>query len=460
MTIKLRPYQKKGVRKVQHFRGRALLADDMGLGKTIQALTWLKQNKHARPVVVICPASVKYTWEREALIHVGLRAEVLEGQKPNKRKRLTRARHLVIINYDILQYWVHLLKKLKPQAVIIDESQYIGNKNTKRTKAVQELCEDVPHVVALSGTPFTRKPVQLFPTVNILREDVFPNFYTFAKRYCKPKRTRWGYTYNGATRIKELNRLLLQTCMIRRTKREVIHDLPRTTRNVVLLPISHPREYEMAHENFMRWLTRKDRAAAERAKGVEKAQRYGHLKRLAETLKLPFVYEWLDDYLNDTDSKLVIFGAHNKNLLHPIHERYRKHSVLITGDVTGRKRQQAITKFCEHKDIRFCICNIKAVGVGVDGLQHVCSDAAFVGMGFTPADHSQAEGRLDRLGQKEPMTFHYLIANNTIEVQICKVIERNQKILDGVLDGRHSQASTLDIYDQIAELVTCQTKND
>ena len=82
---KLYKYQKQGVKALEAFDGRVLLADEMGLGKTIQALWYYKRNKTS-PVVIICPASLKYNWAREAAVHIGQRAEILEGTKPPKRK--------------------------------------------------------------------------------------------------------------------------------------------------------------------------------------------------------------------------------------------------------------------------------------------------------------------------------------------------------------------------------------
>ena len=82
---KLYKYQKDGVRSLEQFNGRALLADEMGLGKTLQALYYMKRHKRS-PVIVICPASLKYNWAREAAIHVNEHAEVLEGTKPQETR--------------------------------------------------------------------------------------------------------------------------------------------------------------------------------------------------------------------------------------------------------------------------------------------------------------------------------------------------------------------------------------
>ena len=111
---------------LQAFEGRALLADEMGLGKTFQALLYAKRNKSARPIIVVCPASLKSNWAHEAWRLVGLQGEILEGRKPpaNSARRLKPA-PLLIINYDILGGWLKHLRRLKPQLVILDEAHFI-----------------------------------------------------------------------------------------------------------------------------------------------------------------------------------------------------------------------------------------------------------------------------------------------------------------------------------------------
>src|ERR1017187_3980456 len=115
MTIPY-PFQIRSVEQIEEWDGIALLASEMGLGKTFMAYLYAKRNKHIRPIVIVCPASLKWNWEREAKIHCNMQAEVLEGRKP-PRRRLLHPGNIFIINYDILPYWVKYLKTLKPKLV-------------------------------------------------------------------------------------------------------------------------------------------------------------------------------------------------------------------------------------------------------------------------------------------------------------------------------------------------------
>jgi len=120
---KLKPFQLAGARQIRAFKGRALLADEMGLGKTIQSLYWILKTPRRRPVVIVVPASVKYTWQSEAAIHFNMRTEVLEGQM---KRRQPLPGSVVIINYDILESWLPVLLKAKPQTVIFDEAHHFN----------------------------------------------------------------------------------------------------------------------------------------------------------------------------------------------------------------------------------------------------------------------------------------------------------------------------------------------
>src|SRR5690349_239873 len=117
-------FQIKAVRKIDRLAGRCLLAHDMGLGKSFMSLLWASENPEARPVIIVCPASLKWNWEREAVKHLNLRCDVLEGTKP-KRGRFAKHAPMTIINYDILGPWLKYLLKIKPQLVILDECHYL-----------------------------------------------------------------------------------------------------------------------------------------------------------------------------------------------------------------------------------------------------------------------------------------------------------------------------------------------
>lgn len=447
---KLYKYQEKGVRKIQHFKGRALLADEMGLGKTLEALTWLEQNPDLRPAIVVCPASLKWVWETEASLHLGMRSEILNGQKPPKKGFIDK-HALIIINYEILQYWLRYLRRLNPKVLLLDEVHYIKTKGTrkhpiKRTNAVMRLAKRIPHIIGIGGTPFVNgRPYELWPILHLLRPDHFESLFVYKWRYCNPVRKPWGWEYKGANNLRELHRKLNSLMMIRRLKKDVLSELPAKIRQIIPMDIENRNEYEDALNNFITWITKKSTIKAERAKRAERLVQMGYLKRLAAELKMKFVLQWIDDFLEESNGKLVL-GAIHKNIIKQIHSKYRHISVVVDGSITGKKRKLAIKIFQRNKSIRLFIGSIQAAGVGIT--LTAASTVAFLEIPWTPAEVIQFEDRIHRIGQKKAAMIYYLIAKGTIEEKLCELLQKKQAILSATLDGK-KQINRLEIFDEL-----------
>ena len=439
---KPRKYQLQAVRAIQHkFDGRALLADEMGLGKSLESLVALDRNKtFMLPALVICPASLKWNWQHEAKIHINMAADVLEGRTPPPKRQLRdRSSSLLIINYEILTPWMDFLKKLDPQLVIIDEVHRIKSNKAICTSNVQQICKYTPHLLALSGTPMTNQPAELFTTLKLLWPDAFPSFPAFAMRYSNPEINAWGTTYKGGRNLPELHQKLKDLGMIRRTKEQVLHELPSVSTNVVPVRLDRKqaKEYQSAQSNFLAWLRKKVKskkkvAAATRAQRLVKI---GYLRRLAGELKMAHLHSWIDNFLDSErgEEKLIVFGIH-KNILKPLHERYKSLSILIDGDVGGKKRHLALEEFRHQTQRMIAFVNIQAGGVGLN--MQEANHVLFAELPWTPAEVDQAISRAHRMGQKRNVQVYFLISENTIESKLCKLLLTKQDLSEQTLDGK------------------------
>ena len=439
------PYQIESIRGIDRLRGRVLLAHEMGLGKTLIALWWWAKHKTASPAVVVCPASVKYQWEHECLVNIGVRPYVLEGQTPSRNGRMAKPR-IVIVNYDILHHWTKWIEKLDPQCIVVDECQYVKNMETKRSKAVRALAKGRPYVLALSGTPLTNRVIELFPTLQMVKPKVFTSRYSFAHSYCKPKWTPWGWKYDGATNLDELRERLTKHCMVRFLKRDVLKELPPKTRRVLTVGMEGEDEYREATDNFLRWMAKSNPAKLLSAQKAETLVKLGYLKRLAARLKLRSVVDWSNEWLEAyPNEKLVLFAWHRK-MIEALKRRVRTKSVIVDGSVTGRRRKAVIDQFQMDRKTRLCIGNIRAAGIGIT--LTAASTVAFTELSWVPTDHTQAEDRIHRIGQKSNAWIWYLIAGGTIEEDLCEVLEEKQKVILATLDGGNNP-DDLDVYSQL-----------
>ena len=169
----------------EKFDGRCLIAADMGLGKSLMSLLRGLQYPDKRPIVIVCPASLKWQWRHEILTWTGERAEILTGQKSRKLGRRFKS-PFYIVNYDILNFWVPRLLELEPQILIADEIQLLTNRKTLRTCSTNELAQNIPDMIALSGTPIIHRHADLYPILYMLYPEKFPSFTKFGWKFCLP----------------------------------------------------------------------------------------------------------------------------------------------------------------------------------------------------------------------------------------------------------------------------------
>jgi SWI/SNF-related matrix-associated actin-dependent regulator 1 of chromatin subfamily A len=453
--VKLRRYQRKGVRLSDtKFDGRVLLADDMGLGKTVQFLALIKRRK-SFPAIVVCPSSVKWHWQDTARRLFQIKSIVLEGRKPYWFD--VKRYQLVIINYDVLPWWAKRLKSnVRAKAVGIDEGQYVTNREAKRSWAVRQLCKGSRKrdVVVMSGSPMVNRPYELWHLLHILRPDKWPwgTFHLFAKKYCHV-RTGFGgrIKYTGGRRLDQLNRILKREVMIRRLKKDVLKELPPIQTELVVLDIKNRAKYEAAQRRVTRWLNGEVRWKPTKkrvTKITDTAQNeFTMLKKLAATYKMPSMLEWIDDWLADSNRKLIVFTWHH-SIIEKFHQYYGERCVTIDGRTHPRDRKAAVQRFTKVNNCRLAFCQIKAVGIGTDGLQYASSDVALAEFPWNPADVSQAIARAHRIGQLRGVNAYYLVGRDTVEHVLCRLLQNKQVWLDATLDGK--KVTEFDLVDKLA----------
>jgi len=469
------PFQRAGIHYALQ-RDRVLIGDDMGLGKTVQALGVVNALPNARRVLILCPASLRINWQREAkawLVH-DWHIQVIEqrhGAIKNSAERL-----IVIVNYDRLggkrgeKLW-NALNTIQWDVLIADEVHYCKNADSQRAKAVlgtwkrraldkPGLVHNTQRVVFLTGTPITNRPIELFPLVRCLDPDgLGKNFFKFAERYANAQRGRWGWDFKGASNLDELQDILRQRIMVRRLKQEVLTELPPKRRQVLEFApngasaaVEAQNAAAAEHEAAIKALAE----AAEIAEAMEdeegfrqavkklrEAQRVA-FERLAKerhriaVLKIPYVVEHLTSCLEQSNSKLLVF-AHHKDVVHGIEKELTKNGtkfVTITGDTPMQKRQDNVDAFQNDKDVRVFIGNIQAAGVGLTltAGDHVI----FAELDWVPANMTQAEDRAHRIGQLNSVLIQYLVFEGSVDARMANTLVEKMHIIDAALDKHHA----------------------
>jgi SNF2 family DNA or RNA helicase len=424
------PHQREGVRLISAFNGDALLSDEMGLGKTYTSLLWIVENEQW-PVVIICPAALKYNWQQEIRQHFDSPSLVLEGRDTSHQKRHLQRHKFIILNFQILQAWLPLLRKLRPTTLILDECQAISNRTSQAYHNFASIRKRSHNLLALSGTPLTNKAAELWPVLNFLRPDIWPSFWTYAVEHCEPRSVNGKLEYNGSRNLEVLHKKAKKYCMIRRLKKDTIV-LPPKVRQVVSLPFEENSDYLKAERDFQGWYKRnKGLSAFVKASKSLSIVKVNHYRQLCVEAKLPSILKWVENFLSESDDKLVLMFSHT-DPIHQVMKKFGKIAVKINGEITGRKRQDAVDRFKKDPRCRLAVCNTVAAGVGLT--LTVAHHLAFCEFPWTPGGVKQAEDRVHRMTQEETSFIYYLVAKGSIEGKIAKLIAKKDDTLNTVLD--------------------------
>lgn len=428
-------------------RRRAILADDMGLGKTRQAIIALRHAEPTGPYLVVCPASVKHNWQKEIqYVDASIECRILEGASGGPG--LDGFAGWVIVNYDILGKRLAELEAIEWKGLVFDEAHYLKNHTSQRNRYAMKLADQEDVVVyALTGTPLTNRPRDLFPLLQLVRHAMGRSFLSFAKRFCNATHNGYGWVTDGASNLEELT-AQLHGVMLRRKKEHVL-DLPPKIRSWV--PVRIPAgtatgEIREVVETLL----------ASRSGSTPRGDRARLLAKITKardkiaSAKIDATIELLDGIVEQGD-KAIIFSCFDKPL-QKIAKKFGDACVLLTGATPSGKRQDLVDKFQNDEAVRIFVANIQAGGVGLNltAARHV----VFNDLDWVPTNHWQAEDRAYRIGQTGTVNVHYLVGEGTIDEFVQGVLETKSALIGAIVDGRAlSPEATRDILSELEALV-------
>ena len=365
------------------------------------------------------------------------------------------------------------------KTLISDESHFLKEISAQRTVASIEISEIVQNSICLTGTPIDSRPMELWTQIQIVNKSVAPKRFDYGIRYCgayqKPAAGgKMVWDFSGVSNIAELDKTLRSTIMIRRTKDQVMKELPPKTRTMIpfLVEDDEDKVYRKKEVDALdrlrkilkereEWKTliealpEADRKAYV-AKHAEKAARNAGLKDLAiaeiEELKEAAVNAKFTECieftagLQATEKKVLVFAVHHDTIDRIVAAFQGKgiKTAFIDGRVTGMDRQNVIDSFQEG-DLEILVCGIRAMSIGANLV--ACHTVVFIELDWTPGIHSQAEDRTHRIGQTMPVMVYYLLLLGSIEEKIAKMIDAKREVVNSILgegDRTIQEAGILD----------------
>ena len=453
----LRPYQSQGVDWLQFLASAGLggvLADDMGLGKTVQTLAHLMIDKAAgrldRPSLIVCPTSLIPNWLAEArrfapdLSVLPLHGAARKASFPKILKH-----DLVLSTYPLLTRDHEVLLKQDWHAVILDEAQSIKNPNAETTrqalrlKARQRLC--------LSGTPLQNHLGELWSLFDFLAPGFLGNQKLFKSRYRTPIEK-----HGDIERQSLLNRRI-RPFMLRRTKEEVITELPPKTE--IIEPVEMETNQRAIYEAIRLSMHAKVQAAIA-SKGLARSgiiildallkmrqaccdPRLLKLKTVtrskAGSAKLDRLMEMLS--IMFAEGRRVLLFSQFTEMLALIESRLAEDGVdfvKLTGDT--KDRSTPVKKF-QAGDVPLFLISLKAGGVGLN--LTAADTVVHYDPWWNPAVEDQATDRAHRIGQTKKVFVHRLVTLGTIEEKMEVLKEKKRAIIASVMDAEHGGALSL-----------------
>jgi len=456
----LYPFQTRGVGFLVA-RKRCLLADPMGLGKTIMAVAAaleLRNRGQIKRCLVFCPKTIIMQWLEEYYRFTGDGAVAVIGNKKQRRLICETFSHKFfgVTNYETVLRDAELLASTQPDLVILDEAQRIKNYRAKTTKQIKKHFSP-EYRWALTGTPLENKLQELHSIMDWVDPGILGPWWSFRDKHLIVKerrvirRGRRGREVRrfrqvvGYRNLRELHEQL-RGWMLRRTKSEVLADLPPVTVNNYYIQLN--RE-ERAVYNLIRsrleeyYLLYKRRRGSSRdvlAQLVFLRECCDHLALVSDkedSSKLDELTNILEDLYQE---KVVVFTEFER-FLQKMADRLQEHRVehvKLYGAMNQQQRVASINTFNSDPDCRVFL-STEAGGLGVN-LQ-AASILINVDLHWNPARLQQRIGRLHRIGQKNTVTCINLVAEDTIEERVLKVIRDKTGLFRRVVYGDFSGAS-------------------
>lgn len=462
----LRPYQEKGYKWLwRNFQARTgcCLSDEMGLGKTLQTIALLLKYKETaktastpQPMpgflfteeemmgsmatekddvdvstpfltsLVVAPASVVHNWKNELCRFApSLQVCLYTGDVSRRRdiQKVLTSHDIVLTTYRTLLNDIDYLSEVEFGIVVFDESQAFKTATSQIHKAVLRLKS--LHSMALSGTPVENNLNELWSLMSVLNPNLLGDARSFQQTFINPIARQMEESRTA------LLRRMIAPYFLKRTKGEVLKDLPPRQDEVVICPMTETQVSNYAEELSRARNEWMDTNVQESRRQINMLTAIQRLRQIANGEgKMCVVFEQLEN-LRGTRHKVLIFSEY-VSLLERVGQEMQLRGwsyEMLTGQTL--RREQVIAHFQNDIDCQFFLISLKAGGVG---LNLTAADYVFLlDPWWNLAAEEQAIARSHRIGQHHPVFVYRFVAENTLEEQILSLQERKQTLIDSVM---------------------------
>ncbi|PJI10281.1 DNA helicase [Clostridium sp. CT7] len=434
----LRDYQIKGfkwLKTLSEVGFGGILADEMGLGKTIQIIAFLLAEKDKK-ALIICPTSLIYNWKDELKKFApDLKVLIIHGAERKKAIDSISENDVILTTYGTLRMDVESYNDIVFDYCIIDEAQNIKNASAKSSQAVKKIKADTKF--ALTGTPIENSLMELWSIFDF----IMPG-YLYSREKFEEK-----FILTGDENLDNL-KFLIQPFILRRTKKEVIKELPHKIEKKLLV------EMTTSQKNIYGDYVKRIKALMKN-NTQGKIEIFSYLTRLRQICldpslvmedyeggsgKLQAAFELIEGHIA-SGGKVLLFSQFT-SALNKLSECLTKHKIkffYLDGKTKPKDRVDMVKKFNSSTSVRVFLISLKAGGTGLN-----LTSANLVihfDPWWNPAVEAQAADRAHRLGQKNVVEVIKLVARGTIEEKIIRLQEDKKELIHNVITGELQNSS-------------------
>ncbi|MBI2027559.1 MAG: SNF2 helicase associated domain-containing protein, partial [Deltaproteobacteria bacterium] len=447
----LRSYQKEGLawlHFLEDFGLGGILADDMGLGKTVQFLAYFinrnneRKNKKEQPCLVVSPKSVVFNWVEEAkkfspklsvLTYIGIGRHMLLSQFFTS--------DIVVTTFHTMRQDIEILKDIKFDCIVLDEAQAIKNQRTLVSKASGLLKAD--YKLAMTGTPIENRIDDLYSILDFIN----PGFITLKAQGVF---SRMFNGYEQDQNLLESFSKAIKPIILRRTKSQVLKDLPQKTEQVLHCELSSTQKklYEELRDYYRLKVFNKIEISGIAKSKMNILEALLRLRQIAchpglidrnhrknSSAKLDLLLEHLPQIINEGHKSLIF--SQFTSFLSIIRENLDKHQIkyeYLDGQTTDR--QSRVERFQNDKNCKVFLISLKAGGMG---LNLTAADYVYLlDPWWNPAVETQAIDRTHRIGQTKKVFAYRMVARDTIEEKILELQKKKTHLASTLITSDKS----------------------
>ena len=434
----LRDYQKAGynwLNFLKEFSFGGCLADDMGLGKTVQTLCFLQNeiNNKNLPNLIVSPTSVLFNWQREIEKFTPDIEFVLHyGTKRSRDVRALRNKTLILTTYGHLRRDINFLKDIDFHYVILDESQNIKNPQSETAQAARNL--NSKNRLALTGTPVENNTMDLWSQFSFLSPGLLGSQSFFKETFMRP--IEKDQDVQAADTLKKL----IFPFILRRTKDEVVKELPPKVESVIYSPMSEAQQkiYDQVREAYRNSIIKDieskglNKSTMRVLEGLTKLRQVACHPHLVDSSfneeagKFEALKLMIDDIISE-DHKVLVFSQFVR-MLTIIREHFEEQAIDYSYlDGSTKDRAGAVDKFQNDEHIKIFLISLKAGGIGLNltAADYVIHYDPW----WNPAVEMQAIDRAHRIGQTKKVFAYKLISKDSVEEKILQLQEQKKELV-------------------------------